>query len=158
MVEDVKRSLLQLTDDYELLSGDHERTVDEKGRVVLPAGQWRDTFAGRAWIGPYKGQSLAMFTARSFARLLEKVADQEAARMVPDGSIENLRRANPMIPIDSQGRFTIPPHLREIRAIEGGSMVYMEGQGDRLEIRTLERAKRLSPAEYDSFIELLDHR
>ena len=27
-----------------------ERTVDDKGRIVLPAGPRRDAFDGRAWI------------------------------------------------------------------------------------------------------------
>jgi len=140
------------------LTGGHERTVDDKGRVVLPAGDWRDTFAGKAWIGPWKNGSLALWNAESFKALLDKVAEQEHDRVVPDGTIEAFRQKNPVVPIDAQGRFTIPPQLRELRDIPGGGVVFMEGQGDRLEIRLISRAARQSDQEYDATLELFDHR
>ena len=51
-------SPLQLVEGYELLTGGYERTVDEKGRIVLPAGPWREAFAAgrdRALQGPEPG-------------------------------------------------------------------------------------------------------
>ena len=152
-------SALQLVEGYELLTGGYERTVDDKGRIVLPAGPWREAFAGRAWIGPYKGQSLVLWTARSFAVALQKVADQETARALPDGTIEHFRQANPQVAIDGQGRLTLPPGLRQLRGIDAqGSMVFIEGQGDRLEIRRLDAANRLTAAEYDAVMDLFNHR
>lgn len=150
--------LQQLPEGYELLSGEQERTVDDKGRIVLPAGQWRDAFDGRAWIGPYKGGSLVLWTARSFAYALSEIAAQETSRALPDGTIEHFRRANPQVTIDAQGRLTLPPALRELRRIEIGGQVYLEGQGDRLEIRRLDTTNRLSPDEYDAVMDLFSHR
>ena len=159
MVYGSSGSPLQLDEGYELLTGGYERTVDEKGRIVLPAGPWRDAFGGRAWIGPYKGQSLALWTARSFAAALTKIAEQETARALPDGAIEAFRQANPTVTIDAQGRLTLPPPLRELRGIGAqGSMVFIEGQGDRLEIRRLDAATRLTAAELDAVLDLFDHR
>lgn len=157
--DETSGSPLQLVEGYEYLTGGYERTVDDKGRVVLPAGPWRDAFDGRAWIGPYKGQALVLWTARSFGAALTKIAEQETSRALPDGAIEAFRQANPVVPIDAQGRLTLPPHLRELRGIGGqGSLVFIEGQGDRLEIRTIAAAKRLTAAEYDAVMELFDHR
>lgn len=150
--------LQALPEGYELLSGEAERTVDEKGRIVLPAGHWREAFAGKAWIGPFKGRSLVLWTERSFAHALSEIAAQETARTLPDGSIEHFRRANPQVSIDAQGRLTLPPALRELRNIEPNSQVLLEGQGDRLELRRLDAATRLSAAEYDALMDLFDHR
>ena len=150
--------LQSLPTGYELLTGEQERTVDEKGRIVLPAGQWREAFAGKAWVGPFKGGSLVLWTERSFAHALSEIAAQETARALPDGSIEHFRRSNPQVTVDAQGRLTLPPPLRQLRNIDLNTPVLLEGQGDRLELRRLDAANRLSSAEYDALMDLFDHR
>jgi DNA-binding transcriptional regulator/RsmH inhibitor MraZ len=143
--------------DFDVLVGNHDRLVDDKGRVTLPAGRWREAFASTAYLGPWRDGSLAMWPPAQFQAFLDQVAAQEREGIVNPGAIETVRRHIHAVPVDSQGRFTIPPQLREARNIAAGAQLSIEGQGDRLEARLTEREDR-SLAAYDDVIDIIDHR
>lgn len=132
-------------DGYEHFADTFERTVDDKGRIVLPAGPQRDAYEGQAWISLYRG-CLAVWTRRSYGAYLRLVEAQEEAEMLPPRSLEAIRRSSSMVTIDSQGRFGLPAAMRDARGIGGhGSKVIVEGQGDRLEIRAADRPDDAMP-------------
>ena len=143
--EQVSPARVDVVEGYEFLGDTFERTVDDKGRIVLPAGPQRDAYEGRAWITLYRG-CLALWTRRSYGAYLRLVEDQEEAEMLPPRSLEAIRRSTAMVTIDAQGRFGLPAGMREARGIGGhGSKVVVEGQGDRLEIRAVDRPDEAMP-------------
>jgi DNA-binding transcriptional regulator/RsmH inhibitor MraZ len=144
-------------DGYEHLGGNEERLVDDKGRIVLPAGHWRDTFAAGARLSPWQG-CLALWTLRSYGSI---VAELHAAQRAGDrrkGTVEAFRRQTQMVTLDGQGRLTLPQGLRERFGIgDHGAPIAIEGQGDRLEIRAVERLSGLTDDELDAELDAFDH-
>ncbi len=134
-------------DDYEDLSGRHARTLDDKFRVVLPAGGWRDLFAegGKLtwWI-----DSLALWTPRSYRSITADLLAQERTGVVPQGTVLDFREDTVDVTPDGQGRIVLPPDLRHDVGIgDKGAEVLLVGAGDRVEIwdrgrREAERATR----------------
>lgn len=147
----------QYDEGYEHLGQREERTVDEKGRIVLPAGAWRDAFAGGARLTPFQG-CIALWTLRSYGSIVARIhAEQRAGRARP-GTVEAFRAETRHINLDSQGRLTLPPELRELVGIGGqGDQVVIEGQGDRLEFRAGGRSHRMSAADLIGELDLLDY-
>ena len=153
---DVLRSP-QYDDGYEHLGQREERTVDDKGRIILPAGAWRDVFAAGARLTPFQG-CLALWTLRSYGAVVARIhAEQRAGRTKP-GTVEAFRAETRHINLDGQGRLTLPAELRELVGIGGqGSTVVIEGQGDRLEFRPADRPGRMSAADLVGELAHLDY-
>lgn len=143
--------------DFDSFSGNVARTLDDKARLTLPAGPWRTAFGAIAYVGAWRNDAIAAWPKAQFHALLDKLAEQEREGLVPGGSLEVFRRNVHAVPIDSQGRFTIPPQVRERRPIGAGTNVVVDGAGDRIEVR---RAEDVEPdAElYDDVVDLLDNR
>ncbi len=142
---------------YEYLAGYEERTVDDKGRLVLPAGPWRDAFSGGARLTSWKGH-LALWTVRGWGDVVAEVHAEQKLGTRPAGTVEGFRRSTQMVTIDGQGRFALPPRLRERAGIGGqGSLVAIDGQGDRLEIWALERLSGLTDDEVEAALADFEH-
>jgi MraZ protein len=97
--------------------GKHDRSLDDKGRLVLPSG-YRRAFedAGGGVLAPWD-RCLALFPRNDFEvvmrRLLDKVSDGEAdddvARLFSGGAAD--------VQLDTQGRFVVPEEHRTHAAI-----------------------------------------
>jgi MraZ protein len=125
---------------YENFSGGHPRTLDDKFRVVLPAGVWRDHFAEGAkltlWVG-----CLALWTSRSYLSITAELVDRERRGEVARGTHRDFRQDTVDVSPDSQGRIVLPADLREAVGIGGkGAEVLLVGNGERVEI--WDRARR----------------
>ena len=142
---------------YEHLGQREDRTVDEKGRVILPAGAWRDVFADGARLTLFRG-CIALWTLRSYGAVVAQLhAEQRLGKRKP-GTVEAFRAETRHINLDGQGRLTLPAELRELVGIGGhGSMVTIEGQGDRLEFRPAAQPGRMSAADLLGELEHLDY-
>jgi DNA-binding transcriptional regulator/RsmH inhibitor MraZ len=157
MEEGVSAAKLAFEEGYEHFADSFDRAVDDKGRIVLPAGPQRDAFEGRAWLTPYRG-CLALWTRRSFESSLRSIEEQEEEGTMPARSVEAWRRSAVMVTIDAQGRFGIPARLRDSHGIGvHGSKVTVDGQGDRLEIRAADRPDEAMP-EVDTVVGMWKHR
>ncbi|MEY2434397.1 MAG: transcriptional regulator MraZ [Acidimicrobiaceae bacterium] len=98
--------------------GKHDRSLDDKGRLVLPSG-YRRAFedASGGVLAPWD-RCLALFPRDDFEvvmrRLLDKVSDGEAdddvARLFSGGAAD--------VQLDAQGRFVIPEEHRTHAAIQ----------------------------------------
>lgn len=119
---------------YENLSGRHARTLDDKFRVVLPAGSWRDLFAEGAKLTVWV-DCLALWTRRSYLGVTAELLDRERRGELRHGIHTDFREDTVDVTPDGQGRFVLPADLRAQVGIGGkGAEVLVIGNGDRAEI------------------------
>jgi MraZ protein len=133
-------------DGYEFLAGYEERTVDDKGRLVMPS-QWREFYGAGGRLTEWKG-GLALWTIRGWGAIVAEIhAAQKDGKRRP-GTVEAFRRKTQMVTVDGQGRFMLPPVLRDRVGIGGhGSMVGLDGQGDRIGLWSVDRIDGMSDDE-----------
>ncbi len=111
--------------------GRFEHSVDNKGRVAVPA-RFRDKLSGELIITRGNDRCLYLFTEDAWEPLAEKL------NALPTGDIEarNLRRAifsaAEPVELDKQGRVMLPDHLRQYAAIS--TNVAIIGVGNYIEI------------------------
>lgn len=126
--------------------GRYERSLDAKGRLILPP-RLRESFRPTAYLTAYLDGCLALWTADEFERQwAEMEASQHrgtreriVARLWSSGIDE--------IQLDSQSRFPIASHLREYARLDGESEVFIVGAMNRLEIwNPDEWQRRIMPA------------
>ncbi|HEY5984722.1 MAG TPA: division/cell wall cluster transcriptional repressor MraZ [Anaerolineales bacterium] len=111
--------------------GQFQHTLDEKGRLTIPA-RFRELLDGGAYITQGLDQCLVVMTSTSFAQTM---ADLSAMNMA-DPNARLLRRvilsnAYP-IDMDKAGRMLVPQQLREFAGLNGDAIV--AGQGDYFEV------------------------
>lgn len=111
--------------------GQFQHTLDEKGRLTIPA-RFRELLDGGAYITQGLDQCLVVMTSTSFAQTM---ADLSAMNMA-DPNARLLRRvilsnAYP-IDMDKAGRMLVPQQLREFAGLNGEAIV--AGQGDYFEV------------------------
>jgi MraZ protein len=111
--------------------GEHQHSLDAKGRVILPA-RFRDQLADGAYVTKGRGGCLFVYTAQEFENVAEQVRDAskrgarelQAARTFFAGASE--------LAIDRQGRAAIPTTLRDFAGLE--REVVVAGVFSRIEI------------------------
>lgn len=119
---------------HESLSGTHPRTLDEKFRAVLPAGEWRELFARGAKLGPYLGR-LALWTGRSWQFVTGELLSQERMGLAPDGTYRDFVADAVDVAPDAQGRIGLPEAQRRRAGIgDKGAEVLVVGVGHHVEI------------------------
>lgn len=98
--------------------GQYTHTVDDKGRVSLPArfrsGEPGETFVATRGLGP----CLFLYPLAEWARVVERL-DRQKARTDPEQRrfYLQLMQHTAEATIDSQGRVTVPPPLAELAGI-----------------------------------------
>jgi MraZ protein len=115
-----------------MLLGEHEHTIDEKGRLTLPA-RFRDTFAGGMVITRGMDSCLYAYTREEWDRLVESQLSS-LSPFSPDS--RRIQRfffsAAWETELDRQGRVTIPPALARHAGLSREAVV--AGVNDHLEI------------------------
>jgi len=114
-----------------MLVGSSQRTVDSKGRMILPK-EFRSYFEGGLMVTKGLDNCLLLYPMKEWERLVERIEE------MPSGS-EATRRftrlffadASNLIP-DGQGRVLIPPRLREMVGITGE--VFIVGLANKAEV------------------------
>ncbi len=121
--------------------GVHERQLDPKGRLALPAA-FRPRLEPRCYLAFGRDKCIDVMTAEAFERdasdMLEKVRTGEM-----DRSQQRALAANTIeVTIDAQGRVNLEEKLREYAGLALGSKVVVAGSFDRVEIWEPERHER----------------
>ena len=118
--------------------GEHQHSLDAKGRVILPA-RFRDQLEGGAVMAKALDGCLAVYplgrvrpaSPPTLARARSAgPRERQAARTFFAGAVE--------ITPDKQGRVAIPPHLREFAALD--REVIVAGNFDHIEIWDAQRS------------------
>ena len=113
--------------------GRYEHSLDEKGRVILPA-RFRTSFDNLALLSKYNEGCLAIWTPEEFDKKAEEMA------LLMDGTPEERQRARAWsmgsaeVDLDRQGRVAIPAHLRSFAELSEGSTVLVHGALSHLEL------------------------
>lgn len=111
--------------------GSYERSLDAKGRIILPA-PFRAFFDTQAFLSQHQERCLALWTPEVFE---QQWAEMEA-RQRQDAESRNLARVWAAglyeVELDRQGRVSIPPRLREYAELE--SAVLVTGSLNRVEL------------------------
>jgi MraZ protein len=116
--------------------GEHQHSLDAKGRVILPA-RFRDQLEGGAVMTKALDGCLAVYPNAEFDQVARKLREargrgareRQAARTFFWGSVE--------IAPDKQGRVAIPQALREYAALDRD--VIVAGNFDHIEIWDAQR-------------------
>jgi MraZ protein len=111
--------------------GEHQHSLDAKGRVILPA-RFRDQLEDGAVMAKALDGCLAVYPVEEFQRVAANLQDarsrgateRQAARSYFSGAVE--------ITPDKQGRVAIPAHLRTFAKLE--REVIVAGNFDHIEI------------------------
>jgi MraZ protein len=114
-----------------LLSGEYSHSLDAKGRIILPA-KLREEIGEVFYVTRGFEGCLAVYSDSEFKKLGESI------QSLP-GNMREVRRLQRIIvsgaiscEADKQGRFVIPPHLREFAKLE--REVVVVGNGNHAEI------------------------
>lgn len=111
--------------------GQYEHTIDEKGRMTIPA-RYRDLLQDGAYITNGLDRNLMVLTAASFDRMSAAVN----AMSMTDPNARNLKRllfsSAERVEVDRAGRVLIPQYLRKNAALD--SQVIVVGVGEFFEI------------------------
>ena len=115
--------------------GTFEHSLDDKGRVVLPA-TFRTALADKGFLSQFDA-CLGLWTETGFAevaqRLTEKIREGAAPQDARRAFAANAHEVRP----DGQGRITIPQRLRDFAGLDREVVVI--GAIDRIEIWDLAR-------------------
>ena len=111
--------------------GEHQHSLDAKGRVILPA-RFRDQLEGGAVMAKSLDGCLAVYPVEEFHRVAANLrearvrgaTERQAARSYFSGAVE--------ITPDKQGRVAVPAHLRTFANLE--REVIVAGNFDHIEI------------------------
>ena len=119
--------------------GEHQHSLDAKGRVILPA-RFRDQLEDGAVMAKALDGCLAVYPVEEFQRVAANLQDarsrgateRQAARSYFSGAVE--------ITPDKQGRVAVPAHLRTFANLE--REVIVAGNLDHIEIWNAESYSR----------------
>ena len=120
-----------------MFTGFYEHSIDKKGRTSLPA-RFRGELGGEAYISVGIDKNLVIYSTAHFKAMADEISMMSLSD--PTARIFRRRMFNKAeyIEIDANGRFVIPPFLREELSAEGADKVVFAGSNDYIEIWTSE--------------------
>jgi MraZ protein len=101
--------------------GSYEHSVDDKNRLVLPAG-YRSRLADGAYLGPLDGY-LGLWPAEAFATVLARWEDGITLGLVSEEAYDAFSAATFEVQPDGQGRIVVHRSLRAFAGLAGPVMV-----------------------------------
>ncbi len=118
--------------------GYHQHTLDEKGRLTLPA-EFRTALEKGAFMGRFPGGCLAIYTPERFDQVSDDITAiaKEGSRQADLNASRVFFASVQSFTPDKQGRVAIPAHLRTSAHLERD--VVVTGQQKRIELWNPER-------------------
>ncbi|HWH34898.1 MAG TPA: division/cell wall cluster transcriptional repressor MraZ [Acidimicrobiales bacterium] len=128
--------------------GEFDRSLDPKGRVVLPA-EHRDELGETGFITKALGGCLAIFQPEEFKEVLAKMEDYARLGRQQRRRATLLTAGAHQIVPDKQGRIAIPANLRHYAGLDGE--VKVVGGNARIEIWDVGRWRAAHPEGDEGF-------
>lgn len=110
--------------------GTFEHSLDEKGRVVLPA-TFRHQLAERGFVSQYQG-CLGLWTEEGFRDVAERLMEKVREGAAPQHAVRAFAADATEVRPDAQGRILLPQRLREYARLDRDVVVI--GALNRIEI------------------------
>ena len=121
--------------------GSHDRTLDDKGRLVLPTNYRRDfDVAGGGVLAPWD-RCIALWSRTEFPNVMAEVKAKVRHEDADDDIVRLFQSRAADVQLDAQGRFVLPEGHRHHAGI--GREIKVLGQGERIEIWDLGRFEQL---------------
>ncbi|MGB7053021.1 MAG: division/cell wall cluster transcriptional repressor MraZ [Acidimicrobiales bacterium] len=111
--------------------GRYEHSLDDKGRVILPA-KFRGPFEHGGFLSAYQDGCLALWTPDQFEVQSQTWLDRASSGRDDRNMSRMWAASSHELDIDRQGRMAIPQQLREYASLEGEVLVV--GAIDRVEL------------------------
>lgn len=123
--------------------GAHERQLDPKGRLAVPAS-FRPRLEPRCYVAFGQDKCIDVLTVETFESVVEDTL-AKVRRGELDRSFQRALAANTMeVTIDAQGRITLDERMREYAGLSLNSRVIVAGSFDRIEIWEPARHERMT--------------
>lgn len=113
------------------LYGQHEHSLDAKGRVILPA-KFRPHFAEGGFLTKYNGGCLALWAPAMFGTRMGGLAEEQHEGAAQRNLARVFSAGTERVEVDRQGRLPIAPYLRSFAQLEADVLV--NGAIDRVEL------------------------
>jgi MraZ protein len=121
-----------------LLVGTHDRRVDEKGRLALPA-LYREYFQERCYVTRGRKKCLDVIATEQFERVAADMLEGVKRGEVTETQLMAVAASAVLTTIDKQGRVLIDEKLRQYAGLSTDQSVVVSGRLDRLQIWAPER-------------------
>ena len=116
-----------------MLRGNYLATVDEKGRVKVPADFLAELRKSgiRFYVTSDSGEYARIYTMKAWQEIERKLAKLSSHNRAKQRFLEHTNYYGQVVEVDGQGRILIPPVLRESAQMKGevdvqGKLTYLE--------------------------------
>ena len=123
--------------------GAHERQLDPKGRLALPA-PYRPRLEPRCYLAFGRDKCVDVLTADAFEALAADMLAKVNRGDVDRNELRALAANTVEVVVDAQGRVNLEEKFREYAGLTLGSKVVVTGAFDRVEIWNPERQGRIA--------------
>ncbi len=120
-----------------MFTGIYEHTIDKKGRTSLPA-RFRSALTEGAYISVGIDKNLVIYSIPSFENMAKEIAAFSLADPIARKYRRRMFNKAELIEFDSNGRFLLPPYLRDEFNFQDGDKIIFAGSSDYIEIWTQE--------------------
>jgi len=116
--------------------GTHPHSLDDKGRLILPA-KFRDALKDGAYVTKSLDGCLAIYTAEDFEAYASELKEKVRRGALERTAVRSLTAGAAEVTPDRQGRITIPPPLRTYAGLR--EAVVVTGFIDHIEVWDADR-------------------
>ncbi len=125
--------------------GVHERQLDPKGRLALPAA-FRPRLEPRCYLAFGQDKCIDVLTAEAFEQVAQEMLDKVRSGEIDRNQQRALAANTIEVTVDAQGRVNLDEKLRDYAGIELNTKVVVAGSFDRVEIWDPSRHERITTA------------
>lgn len=146
-----------------MFTGIHEHTVDKKGRTSLPA-RYRNALIDGAYISVGIEKNLVIYPIALFEGLGKEISAISMTDPIARKYRRRMFAKAELIEFDANGRFLIPPYLREEFDFQDGDKIVFTGSDEYIELWTAEGWKKAEAEAFhddnvtEEFAKLLSNR
>ena len=128
-----------------MFTGTHERQLDPKGRLALPAA-FRPRLEPRCYLTFGQDKCVDVLTAEAFEQVAQEMLAKVRAGEIDRNQQRALAANTVEVTVDAQGRINIEEKLRDYAGLSLNSRVVVAGSFDRVEIWDPSRHDRVTDA------------
>lgn len=114
-------------------AGEFRLTLPANGRIALPA-TLRRAFVDTAFVRVIDGRFVNLWTPLAFQLVVDQMATRGGQGLVDPRTRKRVYASATEVSVDSQGRFVLPPTVRDAVGIATGDEILLAGMIEAIEI------------------------